>query len=217
MIKYKCKHCRAVLETDDGLGMKEEQCPSCGRKNVVPPSREQRREIGKREKVEARRLKQERRKAEEETMRQKAQRTREQAEKRRREYEKALHLAKANPDQAKNWECCSDGSVCGPVPEGRVQRWLDEGKLTGNDWIRPVGNEVWIHIMDIPERFDLPAKDVPRCPKCGSTHISANKKGMDSGNACCGALLLGPLGLLCGLSDTVVVTCLNCGQHWRKG
>ncbi len=58
-----------------------------------------------------------------------------------------------------------------------------------------------------------------KCPRCGCSQISGNKKGMDAGTACCGALLLGPLGLLCGLSgaNKVIITCLNCGFQWSKG
>lgn len=58
-----------------------------------------------------------------------------------------------------------------------------------------------------------------RCPKCGCTQITANKKGMSGGDACCGALLFGPLGVLCGLSgaNKVIVTCLKCGHQWRRG
>jgi hypothetical protein len=58
-----------------------------------------------------------------------------------------------------------------------------------------------------------------RCPKCGCTQLSANKRGMSGSDACCGALLLGPLGILCGLSgaNQVIVTCLNCGYQWSRG
>lgn len=47
-----------------------------------------------------------------------------------------------------------------------------------------------------------------RCPKCGSTNcqvfvtnnvkIHSSTKGLSAGKACCGTLLLGPIGLLCG-------------------
>jgi len=63
-----------------------------------------------------------------------------------------------------------------------------------------------------------PAEPV-RCPRCGSTQIHAGKKGYDTGAGCCGALLIGPLGLLCGATDSnaVTVTCLNCGHSWPAG
>ncbi|MHC4137997.1 MAG: zinc-ribbon domain-containing protein [Planctomycetota bacterium] len=55
------------------------------------------------------------------------------------------------------------------------------------------------------------------CPRCRSTSVSAIKEGYSAGSGCCGALLLGPLGLLCGLigADTINVHCLECGHKWR--
>jgi len=57
------------------------------------------------------------------------------------------------------------------------------------------------------------------CPKCGCTQLSTAKKGMSGGSACCGALLFGPIGVLCGLqgANKVVVTCLKCGYQWTRG
>lgn len=41
-----------------------------------------------------------------------------------------------------------------------------------------------------------------KCPKCGSEHIqfvsNTSSKGFSAGNACCGSVMFGPLGLLCG-------------------
>jgi ssDNA-binding Zn-finger/Zn-ribbon topoisomerase 1 len=57
------------------------------------------------------------------------------------------------------------------------------------------------------------------CPKCGSTQITANKKGFGGGKGLGGALLLGPLGLLYGFrgSNKILATCLNCGHQWECG
>jgi DNA-directed RNA polymerase subunit M/transcription elongation factor TFIIS len=59
------------------------------------------------------------------------------------------------------------------------------------------------------------------CPRCGSTEIyfmTREKGGFDASNACCGYIILGPLGLLCGLaSDRESVTmrkCKNCGNEF---
>ena len=47
-----------------------------------------------------------------------------------------------------------------------------------------------------------------RCPNCGSTNISSivdtktRTKGFDGGDACCGYLLFGWPGILCGLCNT---------------
>ena len=57
------------------------------------------------------------------------------------------------------------------------------------------------------------------CPQCGSTQISAGKKGFGLGKAAAGGLLVGPAGLLGGFigSKKVMVTCLKCGFSWRAG
>lgn len=47
-----------------------------------------------------------------------------------------------------------------------------------------------------------------RCPRCGSENISSiidtktHTKGFDGGDACCGYLLFGWPGVLCGLCNT---------------
>lgn len=56
------------------------------------------------------------------------------------------------------------------------------------------------------------------CPKCGSTSLSANKKGFGIGKAVIGAgLTSSPLGLIAGNINArkVWVTCLNCGKRWK--
>lgn len=55
-----------------------------------------------------------------------------------------------------------------------------------------------------------------QCPKCNSTSIYVAKKGFSGNKAFCGAILLGPLGLLCGnhKSKQIYSTCLNCNYSW---
>jgi tellurium resistance protein TerD len=55
-----------------------------------------------------------------------------------------------------------------------------------------------------------------KCPRCGSTKVHVDKKGFDYGDACCGAALFGPLGLLCGgmESNKLMATCMNCGKKF---
>lgn len=57
------------------------------------------------------------------------------------------------------------------------------------------------------------------CPKCGSTQLSANKKGFSGKNAVAGAVLTGGIGLLAGTigSNKIKITCLSCGNQFRPG
>lgn len=58
------------------------------------------------------------------------------------------------------------------------------------------------------------------CPKCGSTSLSADKKGFGIGKAVIGAQLIGnPIGLVAGNlgAKKVRVTCLNCGKQFWAG
>lgn len=57
------------------------------------------------------------------------------------------------------------------------------------------------------------------CPKCGSTQITADKKGFSGKKAVAGALLTGGVGILAGTlgSNKVKITCLNCGKVFAPG
>ena len=58
------------------------------------------------------------------------------------------------------------------------------------------------------------------CPKCGSTSLSANKKGFGAGKAAAGMFLTGNLaGAVAGGigANKVTVTCLNCGYKFKPG
>jgi DNA-directed RNA polymerase subunit RPC12/RpoP len=56
-----------------------------------------------------------------------------------------------------------------------------------------------------------------RCPKCGSSNIFVAKKGYSASNGCCGAVMFGPLGLLCGASgaNKLEKTCLDCKKKFK--
>lgn len=58
-----------------------------------------------------------------------------------------------------------------------------------------------------------------RCPKCGSTQITANKKGFSGKKAVAGAIVTGGIGLLAGTigSNKVKITCLACGNEFSPG
>ena len=64
-----------------------------------------------------------------------------------------------------------------------------------------------------------------KCPKCGSENVqfatSTSGGGFSFGNACCGYILAGPLGILCGACGSSVQTdefwiCHNCGNRFTE-
>ena len=62
--------------------------------------------------------------------------------------------------------------------------------------------------------------NVAHCPKCGSTSLSADKKGFSTTKAIVGTLLVDPLiGVVAGSTgkNKVIVTCLKCGHQWPAG
>lgn len=236
MIKYICEKCKSKLETGDALASKREPCPVCGFVNVVPKSKQQLRE----ERAKAKELERARQAAileeqkRQQMLAQEIKKTEweqqnllaaKKAEEENRVYAEAVAFAKANPQVSKNWFCFVEGKEWGPMPEARLQAWISEKRVRPEGKVRVEGGSVAVRAGDLPEIFVFPQQapppvqdpTAPQCPKCGSTHLSSNKKGMDKSDACCGALLIGPLGLLCGLSDKVVVTCLACGHQWNVG
>lgn len=63
------------------------------------------------------------------------------------------------------------------------------------------------------------ANGIACCPKCGSTILTANKKGFGIGKAVVGAALTGGIGLAAGNigAKKVRITCLNCGHQFMAG
>jgi len=56
-----------------------------------------------------------------------------------------------------------------------------------------------------------------KCPKCGSTQVTAHKKGFSGGKAVAGAVLTGGIGLLAGTHgrNDIIVSCIACGNQWE--
>ncbi|MEX6691216.1 hypothetical protein QTN47_27145 [Danxiaibacter flavus] len=56
-----------------------------------------------------------------------------------------------------------------------------------------------------------------KCPKCGSTQLTAQKKGYSATKGVAGAFLTGGVGLLAGFhgSSDIDITCLSCGNKWN--
>lgn len=62
--------------------------------------------------------------------------------------------------------------------------------------------------------------DVVRCPKCGSSQLTANKKGFSLGKAVAGGVLLVPIaGVATGMigKNKIIITCLSCGKQFKPG
>jgi hypothetical protein len=57
------------------------------------------------------------------------------------------------------------------------------------------------------------------CPKCQSTHVTAQKQGFGLGKAAVGGVLTGGVGLLGGFirSRKIYLTCLKCGHKFKPG
>jgi len=73
---------------------------------------------------------------------------------------------------------------------------------------------------EFAKKLDAEKANEPiKCPKCGSTSLSANKKGFGIGKAIVGGAVAGPLGLMAGNigSKKVRVTCLKCGHQFWAG
>jgi DNA-directed RNA polymerase subunit RPC12/RpoP len=62
-------------------------------------------------------------------------------------------------------------------------------------------------------------EELIQCYKCGSTELTAQKKGYSGGKALGGALLTGGIGLLAGTigSKKINITCLKCGHKFKPG
>ena len=74
--------------------------------------------------------------------------------------------------------------------------------------------------MEMEDAKERKAQEPIRCPKCGSTQITADKKGFGIGKAIAGDLVAGAVGGLVAGSmgkDKVIITCLNCGHKWKAG
>lgn len=75
--------------------------------------------------------------------------------------------------------------------------------------------------MNLPEVIKLlnihhSDSNVVKCPRCGSTQISAVKKGFGVGKAAAGGLVAGPFGILAGGigSSKAQRVCLKCGHKF---
>lgn len=63
------------------------------------------------------------------------------------------------------------------------------------------------------------AKGIVCCPKCGSTSVTAQKKGFSFAKGAIGATVGLEVGILAGGigADKVILACMNCGHQWKPG
>lgn len=77
-------------------------------------------------------------------------------------------------------------------------------------------------LEEAPESPRVNPDDIVRCPFCGSSNVHfvtiQESQSFDKSDACCGYLLCGPLGLLCGVKDSkppkTVRKCMNCQREF---
>lgn len=69
------------------------------------------------------------------------------------------------------------------------------------------------------KKTDAVDDNIVHCPKCGSTSITANKKGFSLAKGAAGVVAVGALGAVAAGhgKNKVIVTCLNCGHQWKPG
>lgn len=82
--------------------------------------------------------------------------------------------------------------------------------------IKDMNENIVVNKVQTPKKKE---EQFVKCPKCGSTQITANNKGYGMGKAVGGVALFGAVGLIGGFigSKKVLVTCLKCGKQWEVG
>lgn len=112
---------------------------------------------------------------------------------------------------------CIEESDTEPLGAGQCRILQDlecprcENSLKAGSEIQSEG--IWEdHLKEWREKHPKPLEQVC-CPQCGSTQITAMKKGYGVGRAVLGTFIAGPIGLLGGAigSNDTVLTCMNCG------
>ncbi|WP_088227762.1 hypothetical protein [Desulfosporosinus sp. FKB] len=71
--------------------------------------------------------------------------------------------------------------------------------------------------QDLLRKKEMDEQGIPYCPKCLSTSVTANKKGVGIGKAVVGGALLGPVGLLAGGigKNKMELYCMKCGHKFK--
>ena len=106
------------------------------------------------------------------------------------------------------------------LPDKPKTSWQDVKESWGD--VKTTWNQCPLKDMSIKETAHNKKKDddnVACCPKCGSTSLSANKKGFSLAKGAVGVATVGVYGAVAaGLGkNKVLVTCLKCGHQWKAG
>jgi ribosomal protein S27E len=79
--------------------------------------------------------------------------------------------------------------------------------LSGKKPIQPIQKNT----QNISNQPTTNTNDI-KCPMCGSTQLTANKKGFSVGQAVAGGIIGGAIGM-----NKVKITCLKCGNTFNPG
>ncbi len=105
----------------------------------------------------------------------------------------------------------------------KEDRVIDVPSLHSRVTIRPDFNKTSIKYKEKIAAYS--GLEKMKCPKCGSDNLSfvanTEKRGFNGSDACCGYMILGPIGLLCGSFGANKVNtveywiCGNCGNKFQ--
>lgn len=101
--------------------------------------------------------------------------------------------------------------------EKRIQRGIkeEEKEVRRKEYERIKASDPAVSTVTQSSTID----NVARCPKCGSTSITANKKGFSLAKGALGVATVGAYGAIAAGhgKNKVIVTCLKCGHQWKPG
>jgi len=100
------------------------------------------------------------------------------------------------------------------------EKTLKEREELKESWntVKTTFNECPLKNISV-KKMDEGDDNVARCPKCGSTSITANKKGFSLAKGALGVATVGAYGAIAAGhgKNKVIVTCLKCGHQWKPG
>lgn len=115
----------------------------------------------------------------------------------------------------------SEGSIIGLKQSVTESRGTLVSKHETNNIVRNTAPDYQKEILKVQNKqLEIQKKQsdaMARCPRCGSTSLSGNKKGFGIGKAVIGGAIAGPIGLVAGNlgAKKVQVTCLKCGKKFN--